>query len=132
MAVANWPHAVHGPRWQLKFVFCTASLLSLFQLYMIGCKKMSTLLSFLELLICYLPWISVILTVLMETKLWISSDDTEFNIFCLRINAGWLGGGRNTSSLLSIEITVAIVGLSTASSCTHRNPMCMHLKISLW
>jgi len=47
------------------------------------------------------------------------------------MNAGWLGGGRNATSLLSIEITAAIVGLSTASSCTHRRAMLMHLKISL-
>jgi len=40
----------------------------------------------------------------------------ELNISCLRMNAGLLGGGSNAASLLSIEITVAIAGLSTACS----------------
>jgi hypothetical protein len=48
------------------------------------------------------------------------------------MNAGSFGGGRDATSLLSIEITVAIVGLSTADSCTHKSPICMHLKIFLW
>lgn len=90
--------------------------------------------SFLELLFSYLPRISVILIPLMEHNFCLSSDDTDtkFNIFWLWTNAGWSGGGRNATSLLSIEITAAIVGLSTVSYCMHRSPICMHLKISLW
>ena len=46
------------------------------------------------------------------------------------MNAGFNGGGRSTISLLSIETTVAISGLSFASSCEQRSPMCMHLTMS--
>ena len=45
------------------------------------------------------------------------------------MNAGLLGGGSNIVSLLSIEITAPIVGLSMASSCAHNSPICMHLEI---
>jgi hypothetical protein len=65
----------------------------------------------------------------MDRTFWSSTGDFEFNRFCLKMKAGWLGGGRNTASLISIEITAAIVGLSTASSCTHKSPICMHLEI---
>lgn len=87
--------------------------------------------SFLRALIFYLPLILVMLTVLVEENLWLPLDDTEFSKLCLRMNAGWFGGGRNATSLLSIEITAAMVGRSIASSCTHRSAMWMNLKISL-
>ena len=38
---------------------------------------------------------------------------------------------RSTISLLSMEITTDIIGLSLANSCTHNKPTCMHLNISI-
>ena len=61
-----------------------------------------------------------------------SLDIVVQDIACLLQNAGWFGEGRFAISLLSIEIIVAVVGLSHASSCTHNKLMCMHLKISSW
>lgn len=87
--------------------------------------------TFVGALVYYLPHVSVMVTLLMELTLWHSSGQFEFNIFCLRMNAGLLGAS-NAPSLFSIEITAAIVGLSTAISCTHRSAMCMYLKMSLW
>ena len=59
-------------------------------------------------------------------------EDSTSSIVCLWMNAGCFGEGRLAVSLLSIEITVVIVGLSLASSCTHKRPICMHLIISAW
>lgn len=70
---------------------------------------------------------SEILTELREFKSFPLTWESELNIFSLRMNAGFIGGGRSTISLFSIEITVAIVGLSAANSWTHRSPMCMNL-----
>jgi hypothetical protein len=50
---------------------------------------------------------------------------------CLSVNAGCFGRGRSIVSLLSMEITMEIVGLSLENSCTHSSPICMHLKISI-
>jgi hypothetical protein len=71
----------------------------------------------------------VILKPLLEYNSILSSEDTVFIIFCIKRNAGCLAGGMSIISLLSIETTAAIVGLSAADSCTHRSPICMHLKI---
>jgi len=46
-------------------------------------------------------------------------------------NAGCLGR-RNCASLVSIDITSDIIGLSTALSSTHSKPTSMHLKLGLW
>lgn len=100
-----------------------------------GCKRIGrdcSWFTFLRALIFYLPEIVVMLAVLVEENLWLPLDDSEFSRFCLKMNAGWLGGRRNATSLLSIEITAAIEGRSIASSCTHRRAMWVHLKISLW
>jgi hypothetical protein len=60
---------------------------------------------------------SEILTKLIECKPSLfSSDDPELSIFCLSVNAGFFAGGRSTISLLSIEITAAVVGLSMENS----------------
>jgi len=45
-------------------------------------------------------------------------------------NPGFLGCGINADSLLSINITEDIVGLSSARSWTHKSPTCMHLRTS--
>jgi len=45
-------------------------------------------------------------------------------------NPGFLGCGINEDSLLSINITEDIVGLSSARSWTHNSPTCMHLRTS--
>lgn len=47
----------------------------------------------------------------------------------LKMKAGCLGEGR-VVSLLNIRTTADIVGLSTAPSCTHKSPICMHLNTS--
>jgi hypothetical protein len=73
----------------------------------------------------------VILKPLLEYNSTLSSEETVFIMFCLKRNAGSLAGGMSIVSLLSIEITAAIVGLSAADSCTHRSPICMNLKIFL-
>lgn len=45
-------------------------------------------------------------------------------------NPGFLGCGINADSLLSINITEDIIGLSSARSWTHKSPTCMHLRTS--
>lgn len=44
---------------------------------------------------------------------------------------GTVGCGIDTKSLLNINTTVDMFGLSSAGSCTHRSPTCMHLITSL-
>lgn len=50
--------------------------------------------------------------------------------FLPRQNPGFLGCGIVAFSLLSIKTTEDIVGLSSARSCTHNSPTCMHLRTS--
>lgn len=45
-------------------------------------------------------------------------------------NADCFGSGSSMVSLLSIESTVEMDGLSFGSSWTHNNPICMHLTTS--
>lgn len=45
-------------------------------------------------------------------------------------NAGAEGVGRLVEWLLSMMTILAMVGLWTGSSCTHSNPICMHLNTS--
>jgi len=47
-----------------------------------------------------------------------------------RQNPGFLGCAIVAVSLLNINTTEDIVGLSSARSCTHNSPTCMHLKTS--
>jgi len=68
-------------------------------------------------------------TVTLFFESWFCWAKTSLCSIWLWMNAGWDGGGSLTISLLSIETTVAIVGLSFAISCTQRSPICMHLKI---
>lgn len=82
------------------------------------------------IIICYLPCMSVTVTLLMDCVMWFCWDESAHDTICLLMNAGFNGGGRSTISLLSIETTVAISGLSFASSCEQRSPMCMHLTMS--
>ncbi|CAA7020830.1 unnamed protein product [Microthlaspi erraticum] len=44
--------------------------------------------------------------------------------------AGCFGSGMSAISLLSIEHTVATLGLSLAASCTHKRPMWTHFRNS--
>ena len=62
---------------------------------------------------------------------WLRSEDFVSKAICLSVNACFFGRGRSTISLLSIETTTDAVGLSSANSCTHKRPTCMHLKISI-
>lgn len=66
----------------------------------------------------------------MDCVLWFCRDDSADDTICLSTNAGCDGRGRLTISLLSIETTVAIIGLSVARFCKQRSPMCMHLSMS--
>lgn len=50
--------------------------------------------------------------------------------FLPRQNPGFMGCCIVAVSLLSIKTTEDIVGLSSARSCTHNNPTCMHLRTS--
>ena len=79
----------------------------------------------------YRPSTTVTVTLLIEHLLWLLWEDSVYKAISLSINAGCFGRGRSTVSLLSMEITKDIVGLSLAKSCTHNNPTCMHLKISI-
>ena len=78
----------------------------------------------------YRPWTIVTVTLLIEQILCLPLVDSESKAICLSVNAGCFGWGRSTISLLSIEITTDMVGLSFANSCTHNKPTCTHLKIS--
>lgn len=46
-------------------------------------------------------------------------------------NVSCLGKGRIIDRVSSINTTYDIFGLQTAESCTHNNPICMHLNASL-
>jgi hypothetical protein len=47
-----------------------------------------------------------------------------------RQNPGFFGSAIVAVSLLNINTTEDIVGLSSARSCTHNSPTCMHLRTS--
>jgi len=133
-----WWLWTHPPTWDINFCFPTypSLLLSTYNIFHVLLCLTFLLLAltsktFVGALVYYLPHVSVKVTLLLELTLWHSSRQFEFNIFCLRMNAGLLGAS-NTPSLFSIEITAAIVGLSTAISCTHKSPMCMYLKMQRW
>lgn len=58
-------------------------------------------------------------------------DDESVSIGMLpRQNPGFLGCAIVAVSLLNIKTTEDIVGLSSALSCTHNSPTCMHLRTS--
>lgn len=58
-------------------------------------------------------------------------DEESVSIGLLpRQNPGFFGCAIVAVSLLNIKTTEDIVGLSSALSCTHNNPTCMHLRTS--
>lgn len=57
-------------------------------------------------------------------------DESVSNILLPVQNPGCLGSGILALSLLNISTADDIVGLSSARSCTHKSPTCMHLKTS--
>ena len=79
----------------------------------------------------YRPWTIVTVTLLIEHFVWKHLEGSLSNAINFSVNAGFVGGGRLPISLLSMETTTDTVGLSWANSCTHNNPTCMHLKISI-
>lgn len=79
---------------------------------------------------CHLPCISVRVTSLAEHVLWLCPEESVSWVIFLMVNAGCFGRGRSTISLLIIEITVDMEGLSFALSCVQRSPTFMHLRSS--
>lgn len=72
------------------------------------------------------------------TVTWFTLHDSSFLLeeesvsagFFPMENPGFLGCGIIADSLLSINNTEDIVGLSSARSWTHKSPTCMHLRTS--
>ncbi|CAK9153266.1 unnamed protein product [Ilex paraguariensis] len=70
----------------------------------------------------YLASITVMVKLFAELSFDLVSDEVEFGAFLPVKNAGCFGGGKGMDSLLSIEITSDMVGLSATLSCTHKRP----------
>lgn len=61
----------------------------------------------------------------------VEDEDPTWEWVHRSVNPGCSGACRSTISLLSIDRTVDIFGLFMGNSCTHNNPMCKLLVISV-